>query len=334
MSETTSGTTNGRADDRAADFERVYAREIAPHARDMEARRQGRVAAFYRRIGLSVPLIALAAGALYTIGFLEGEPVWSTIILVVAAVAAIFWISRPAAQHREELKDLVIAPLCRFLGDLEYSRAVKDGFDTGRFEETGVVGHHTRTKLEDLFAGRHRDTGFRMVEAKLRRRRRGRRSSGSSTVFKGLLFDIEVPQSFSGRILLTTDKGGLVNRMEGFFRDTFGDTAPVAFDHPAFEARYEVYSDDAAAARALLTPALLDSLVALSEAAEETALRAAFVDGRFLLALPTRKDLFEIGKLHRSLEHLEEDVKTLLDQVTLPHRVIDYLHGDRPELGV
>jgi hypothetical protein len=329
-----SETTTGAADDRAADFERVYAREIAPHADDMEAKRQGRVAAFYRRIGLSVPLVALAAGALYTVGFLQGEPVWSGVILVVAAVAAIFWISRPAARHREELKDLVIAPVCRFLGDLEYSRAAKGGFDTGRFEEAGVVGHHNRTKLEDLFTGHHRGTGFRVVEARLRRRRRRRRSSGSSTVFKGLLFEIEVPTPFSCRILLTSDKGGLVNRMEGFFRDKFGDTAPVAFDHAGFEARYEVYSDDAAAARALMTPALLDSLVALCEAAEEKALRAAFADGRFLLALPNRKDLFEIGKLHRSLEHLEEDVRGLLAQVTLPHRVIDYLHGERPGLMV
>ncbi len=250
----------------------------------------------------------------------------------MAAIAAGVWISRPAIRHRAELKDLVIAPLCRFLGDLDYSRKAKGGFDTGRFEAAGVVGHHTRSKLEDLFAGHHRDTGFRVVEAKLKRRRRGRRSSGSTTVFKGLLFDIEVPQAFACRILLASDKGGLVNRMEGFFRDKFGGMEATAFDHPAFEARYEVYSDDAAAARALMTPALLDSLVALCEAADEEALRAAFVDGRFLLALPSRKDLFEIGKLHRSLEHLEEDVKVLLDQVTLPHRVIDYLHGDRPGL--
>ena len=332
MSETTSGGGDDRAADRAADFERVYAREIAPHARDMEAKRQTRVAAFYRRIGLSVPLIALAAGALYTVGFLQSDPLWSGIGLVVAAAAAGYWISRPATRHREELKDLVIAPICRFLGDLEYSRTAKGGFNTGRFEEAGVVGHHNRSKLEDLFTGRHRATGFRMVEARLRRRRRGRRNSGSSTVFKGLLFDIEVPTPFSCRVLIASDKGGLVNRMEGFFRDKFGDTAPVAFDHPAFEARYEVYSDDDAAARALLTPALLDSLVALCEAAEEEALRAAFMNGRFLLALPNRKDLFEIGKLHRSLEHLEEDVRVLLAQVTLPHRVIDYLHGDRPGL--
>jgi len=323
-------TTSGADDDRAADFEQVYAREIAPHARDMEAKRQARVAAFYRRIGLSVPLIAVIAGALYTVGFLQDQPGWSALILIVGAILAGVWIHRPAAKHREELKDLVIAPICGFLGELEYSRAAKGGFDTERFEEAGVVGHYTRSKLEDLFTGRHRETGFRMVEAKLRRRRHGRRRSRSTTVFKGLLFDIEVPQSFSCRILLGSDKGGLINRMEGFFRDKFGGMEATAFEHPAFEARYEVYSDDPAAARALLAPALLDSLVALCEAAGEEALRAAFVDGRFLLAVPNRKNLFEIGKLHRPLEHLEEDVRTLLAQVTLPHRVIDYLHGDRP----
>ena len=330
MSEMTSRTAN----DLSADFERLYAREIAPHARDMEAKRQSRVAAFYRRIGVSVPMLAVAAGALYTIGFLQNQPVWSAVILIVGAVAAGYWISRPAAKHREELKDLVIAPICHLLGHMRYSREGKGGFDPQRFREAGVVGHYNRAKLEDLFTGRHRETDFRMVEAKLRRTSRGSKRSSSRTVFKGVLFDIEVPKPFTCRILLTADKGGLVNRMEGFFRDKFGGMAPVSFDHSAFEDRYEVYADDAAAARALMTPALLDSLVALCEAAGEDVLRAAFVDGRFLLALPNSGNLFEIGKLHRSLDHLEADVRMLLDQVSLPHRVIDYLHGGRPGLSV
>lgn len=330
MSETTSGIADGLS----VDFDRIYAREIAPHARDMEAKRQSRVAAFYRRIGVSVPMLAVAAGALYTIGFLQEQPVWSTVILILGALGAGYWISRPAAKHREELKDLVIAPICHLLGDMRYSRKAKGGFDPRHFREAGVVGSYNRSKLEDLFTGRHRDTGFRMAEARLRRANRGSKRSSSRTVFKGVLFDIEVPKPFSCRVLLTADKGGLVNRMEGFFRDKFGGMAPVSFDHPAFEDRYEVYTDNAEAARALMTPALLDSLVALSEAAGEEALRAAFVNGRFLLALPNSGNLFEIGKLHRSLEHLEADVRSLLDQVTLPHRVIDYLHGERPGLGV
>ena len=192
MSETMSRTAN----DLGADFDRLYAREIAPHARDMEAKRQSRVAAFYRRIGVSVPMLAVAAGALYTIGFLQDQPVWSAFILVLGAVAAGYWISRPAAKHREELKDLVIAPICHLLGDLHYSRKAKGGFDTQRFREAGVVGNYNRSKLEDLFTGRHRDTDFRMVEAKLRRANRGSKRSSSRTVFKGCCSTSTCPSRF------------------------------------------------------------------------------------------------------------------------------------------
>ena len=317
----------------AADFERFYQSEIAPHAAELEQARQARVGSFYRRIGISVPLLAILGGGLYLAGAFEGQPVWIFVILVIGAIGAFVWIGRPADQHREALKELVIGPVCSFLGGLTYSRKAKDGFDLAAFRDNGVVGSFNRSSLEDLFAGSYRDTAFRMVEAKLkRRRRRGRGGSSSRTVFKGLLFDIAVPAPFSCRILLTGDKGGLVNRIEGFFRDKFGGREPVVFDHPAFEERYQVFSDDPAAARALMAPALLDSLVALAQSADRKALTAGFAEGRFLLALPHRRDLFEIGKLHRSLDHLEEDVTSLLREITLAHRIVDYLHGDRPEL--
>lgn len=323
--------SNRSAETLADGFDRVYHREIAPHQAELEAGRQGRLRAFYRRIGLSVPILAAIAGGLYTIGFLPDQPVWSAVILIVGAVLAGVWISRPAIANRDAMRAVVIEPICRHLGDMAYSRKGKEDFELFRFEDNDVVGNYNRAELEDLFSGHHRDTGFRVVEARLKRRRVAKRSS-SRTVFKGLLFDIEVPQPFTCHVLLASDKGGLVNRVEGFFRDKFGGMEAVSFDHPAFEARFEVYSDDPAAARGLMTPALLDSLVALAEAAEGRTLKAAFADGRFLLALPNREDLFEIGKLHRALDHLKEDVETLLRQITLPHRVIDFLHGERPEL--
>lgn len=317
----------------AADFERFYEREIAPHAATLEQARQRRVGSFYRRIGISVPLLAILGGGLYLSGVFGGQPFWVLVVVIVGALAAFVWIGRPAARHREAVKDLVIAPVCRFLGGLTYSRKANDGFDLAAFRDHGVVGSFNRSSLEDLFAGTYRDTAFRMVEAKLKRRsRRSKGGSSSRTVFKGLLFDVAVPKPFACRILLTADKGGLANRVEGFFRGKFGGREPVAFDHPAFEERYEVYSDNPEAARALMTPALLDSLVALAAAAERKALTAAFADGRFLLALPHRRNLFEIGRLHRSLDHLEEDVGRLLREITLAQRIIDYLHGDRPEL--
>ena len=308
------------------DFERLYAREIEPHVADLEAKRQRRLKSFYLMIGLS---LALFAGFLWAVIGLELYRDYTLLIPVVFVVlfaAAFILVSRPVVRQRNEVKDLVIEPLCRTLGELQYQRKVRGRpLDPGRFEEIGVVRGHSRVKLEDYFAGRHRDTDFQMVEAKL-----ATSGKNSSTVFKGLLFDIAVPRPFSCRILLVGDKGALVNKIGAFIKEKFSGLEPLELGDQAFDARYEVYSDDPNGARELLTPDFLATMVAIADAADRKALNAAMVEGRFLLALPQSDTLFEIGKLHRPLTHLKEDVEELVTQMTIPHRVIDFLLGDRP----
>ena len=57
-------------------------------------------------------------------------------------------------------------------------------------------------------------------------------------------------------------------------------------------------------------------------------MRAAFNDGEFLIALPHRTGLFEVGSLRQPLANLESEMDRLLYEVTIPHRVIDHLIGD------
>lgn len=312
-------------------FDRVYRNEIAPHLDELEAKRRRRVKSFYLRIAVTLAVAAAAGGAVYA--FRLYEEYLTPVMLLGIAILAVgyFAISQPARQHREAVKDLVIAPICRFLGDLDYERKPKTRLpNPDRFEEIGVVPGHNRATLEDRFTGRYRDTGFHMVEARLRRRSRSSKGGNRSrTVFKGLLFDIEVPVPFAGRVLMIGDKGLLLNKLSAFFKEKFGGLERLEFGG-AFEERYEVYSDNPEAARSLLAPGFQDTMVALAEAADRRALNAAMAEGRFLLALPHHRDLFEIGKLHRSLEHLREDTDTLVFQMTIPHRVIDFLHGDQP----
>ena len=90
-----------------------------------------------------------------------------------------------------------------------------------RVARSGITGSFDRAKLEDLFIGRHRDTDFRMVEARLKKRRRGRRKKGQKTVFSGLLCEIGVPLPFAGVVLVVGDKGALGNWIVDWLRDTF-----------------------------------------------------------------------------------------------------------------
>jgi len=51
----------------------------------------------------------------------------------------------------------------------------------------------------------------------------------------------------------------------------------------------------------------------------------------FLLSVPMRRDLFEPASIFRPVYTIEADLHRLLLDVTIVHRVIDFLHGDRPE---
>ncbi len=304
----------------------LYAREIAPQAEQLEAARRKRLRAFYLRIAVSLAVLLAAALVGYLAGLPERAPFLSFGGLVALSALALFWITRPVAAQRAAVREAVVGPLCRAIGELEHRRKPGGAFDLGPFRALGLVGGFSRKRLEDLFVGRHRGVGFRMVEARLSRGAGG----AKRRVFEGLLFEIEVPRPFSGRLVLVGDKGALLNRIYAALRRRFGGLEVIVPGHPAFEARFEVLGDDPQAARDLLSPAFLDSMVALASAAGRVPPTAAFAEGRFLLALPHRRDLFEIGRLHRSLDHLEADLRSLADEVTTAHRVIDFLHGDRP----
>jgi hypothetical protein len=311
-----------------ASFQPIYESQIAPKLEDLERNRGKRRSEAYRRAIISAALTV----ALSAVAYLLGEPLaWRTFLVVavfaVSGLVGFIWSAKPASRHREEVRGVVVPPLSAFLGGLEYHRKPKDS-GVERFEAAGVVGSHSRRSTEDLFIGRHRDTGFQMVEARLRRR------SGKRTreIFRGLLLDIEVPTDFAATTLMVRDYGPLVGGLVDFVRKTFTGMERITLDHPDFESRYQAYSTDPAEARRLLARPFLDTMVSLADQAGKAALNGAFHDGRFLLALPVRRDLFEIGKLHHALDRFEDDVRALLDQFTIPHRLIDHLHGDRPEL--
>ena len=316
--------------DYRSDFAQVYRREIAPEAEALEEKRKKRATAFYRNIALSLIGFSAIAGVAYTFEFYKTHTGWVMFAVFVGIAIAFGVIRHPVVQHKNAVKELVIPPICRMLGNLEYVRKPKGRFALDTFEDTGVVGKFNRSKLEDLFIGRYRETGFAMVEARLRRKRG--RKGGGRTVFSGLLFDIEVPKPFTCFALMVGDKGSFGNMIISFVRERFSGLEKVDSGHPAFEARYELFSDDPAGALSLLSGGFFDAMVALSEAAGQKALNAAMVDQRFVLTLPHKGDLFEIGRLHRPLDRLEEDLDEIVRQITTPYRVIDYLHGDRPEL--
>jgi Protein of unknown function (DUF3137) len=193
---------------------------------------------------------------------------------VIALVIGMHLLGSQQQRFRHRVRDLVMPAICRAIGDLRHSAGSAPGIPFDDLESLGLLPRHNRRQVDDVFEGRHRDTEFAMAEARLRYRSGGRKSR-TRTVFRGLIFAIEVPRDVPARILIAREAGAIGNRVKGWI-NRFSGLARVSLPHPDFEARFEVYSDDPAVARDTVGPGFCDAMVALAEAHVGQAIRGAF----------------------------------------------------------
>lgn len=308
-------------------FAAVFEREILPGLQPLESARVQALALF-RKLLIGVLILAAVA---WVILFSSGANWFVLAVLVPVAAAALgfaaFFYARRG--YHEGLREAVMPPLCRFLGDLVYSREGKDGgIRPERLVEAGLLPPARRFKTEDYFAGRWRDTPWEMVELRLFRESRdskGRRSE--KTVYRGLVLRIEVPIAFTGLVVVSRDYGSLGNELRKLL-NLGARLTPVPVPHPQFEKAFEVFTDGQADVPSLLTGPVLEALLQLDQAQGSKGLTGAFVDGAFFVALPVSRDLFEFGSLFRSVYRVADDLHELLFQATVARRIIDALHGE------
>jgi hypothetical protein len=71
-------------------------------------------------------------------------------------------------------------------------------------------------------------------------------------------------------------------------------------------------------------------IIDIASAHDESAVRAGIVDKQLFLALPMRRDFFATGSLFRSVYGCEQNIREMLQQIAIVHRVIDAVNGARP----
>ena len=311
-------------------FADVFDRQIAPGLAQLEEERL----ALRRSLLLRAILPALALIAtigLFVWAVLPGAPSWAVYVSAAALIATIalgIFAWMPATRFADKSRELIMGPVCGFLGELTYSRT--GAFNLQRYHSCGIVGNYNKATVEDVFSGQHRGTRFEMAEAHLERRQGAGKSRNTQVVFRGLLIAVDLPEKTEGRILISRELGKLRNKISGWFTGWKG-LKRVELPHPEFDKRFEVYADNPDDARRLLTPGFLDTMVAVANAHSKSDLKAGFVGDQFLLAMPINRNLFEPGSVFRSVYDCEQNIREVMGQITIAHRLIDFLKVDRPE---
>ena len=98
----------------------------------------------------------------------------------------------------------------------------------------------------------------------------------------------------------------------------------VKLEDPKFSKRFNVYSSDQIEARYLVTTAFMERFYNLKTAFGAKKIKCSFYGDTLMIAIHTKKDLFEFGSLFRSLNDSKQ-VKILYEELTSIYKIIDCL---------
>ena len=101
----------------------------------------------------------------------------------------------------------------------------------------------------------------------------------------------------------------------------------VTLEDPEFNKRFDVYSSDQIEARYLITPSFMERLNNLTTAFGTKKVKCSFFDDKFMIAISTKKDLFEIGKINKPLTD-PENLETFYNELNSIYQMIDYFKLD------
>jgi hypothetical protein len=262
---------------------------LRPVLDELEAARIEVVRQVNARAVTRVPLGAVAGGAIWFLEQLSGRPdpdglggvVFSAVCLVgVGATAGYFSAARERSDAYARLYFGRVLPLlaARF-GALSFRSPAE--VDLSALTAEKLFDEFDSATADIEFFGTHRGLGITIVSLRL--------TSGSGKEqhlsFEGLLVEVTLPRSLRATTAVVAGTGAF-----GQFRDWLGksERRRIELEDPRFAASYDVWGTDQIAARALLTPAFMERLLALSFPGSTIDGRPLMLarDNRLMLAIP------------------------------------------------
>ncbi|MEQ1929673.1 MAG: DUF3137 domain-containing protein [Parvularculaceae bacterium] len=239
---------------------------------------------------LSGSLGALALAVFFFAPFGEVNLQLAIIIAVGAGAAGLALLNRTRS-------DIARGLLERIAGNLgfAYRAGFSRPFYCEAFSRLKLLPNFNRESWEDEVSGRRAGADFTMCEAHLRYKTSGKKSS-TRTVFHGQLLMFDYPKKFMGRTVVVRDFGilnALMKPGQEFQR--------VGLASAEFEKAFEAWSTDQVEARELLDPLVLERFQELERLFDGKKLRAAFAEGKLLIALETG-DRLNMGSMFTPLE--------------------------------
>ena len=291
-------------------FEAYYATALAPFLRLREEERRQAVNRFF--------IIAAAGIAGAVIVFLILSPfggvgVQLAFFFGVLVIGGANWL---LDRTRNDIGHGLINRIASKLG-FTYTGELERPTYYDRFKQLKMLPSHNREEWEDEVRGVYYGADFTFCEAHLIHQTSGK-NRRRLTKFRGQLFIIDYPHAFLGTTVILRDMGAL-NRLTKPGREF----SRVGLVSSKFEKEFETWSTDQVEARELLDPLVLERFLEIERLYDGKKIRAAFADGKLLIAVETG-DRLSLGTMFKPIVGAKR-VETILSEFDAVFGLIDVL---------
>lgn len=279
---------------RRQDFERFYKAELLPYLEPLEAERKRLACKIIFAMG-GAALVCLIPAALLT----EWNEYWGLIagavILASLPVIYILLAYSITGDYQIRFKKEIIQRIVKYVDD-GLNSSMELGIKDKIFDRSSIFENTPNVySVEEAVFGTIGETeiGLSQVRAK---RRTGTPSHGHyKTIFSGIFVATFLQTNFRGQTVVLPDRAerwfGEVGRLFQRF-GSFREEALIRLEDEAFEKAFAVYTTDEAEARSLLTPQLMERIVAYWKQTGRR-LGFSFRDQELYVAIFTNRDVFE-----------------------------------------
>lgn len=307
----------------AAEIDALYERTLKPRLDALEGLRR-EVKGYIRKV---IVIVAVPSAILFFNGLialalpdsLEWLPTLVGVLglFVAVGVAGVRYLLpgfTAFTNYRVRFKHEVAAEVFRIVcPSADY--APLEGIAESVFDEPGMFATNGRYTSDDRVRGRIGQTPFEAADVD-RHYSTGGKNSRTVYVFRGLFFHIDFNKRLRGTTLVDP-----VNADARSIGDR-SDLTRVVLENPAFDETFRVYTSDEVEARYILTPAMIERVLAL-QARTSRPVFLGFRNNRAFLGVHYGRPLFEPGiaastsveAIHEMAAHfgLAEGIVTELD---------------------
>ena len=251
-------------------------------------------------LGVAVVLVAAVASGFHG---------WVISGSLIIGGFIITWLFKPGKEYKTKKKEIIIPEILKFVGDFTYR-------PIGHIPSNILISSRLFEKWdkyegEDRIAGKYFDRTFQFVEAELAKKG----GESDTTIFKGFIFALELSWNSGQQTVAITKE----HKLWKWLSSRFKDLQKVEFDDSAFQERFDVYSNLPDKARRIISSPLIEDILQLGRLMETDQIEFFLGDQSFVLALATKRDLFDPVSVHKTAL-TTDDSRRFLEEI---HEILE-----------